>query len=214
MRHPDEGEIHAWLDGALAPDEAARIEAHVASCARCAEEVATARGLIAGASRILLALDSVPGGVIPARPATADMAAPAAGPDDGTGPVPSSRTTKPTVRRHISWFSRPLTRIAAGLVLAAGIGTVAVRRDQDAPNRLTVELRTESVAESAGQASPAPSVGDAFGGVASTPPPSLDPAPDRDGNEITRAAVRVQPQSRLPAATTGTGTDQAARGAA
>ena len=26
MRHPDEGEIHAWLDGALAADDAARID--------------------------------------------------------------------------------------------------------------------------------------------------------------------------------------------
>jgi anti-sigma factor RsiW len=28
MQHPDEGTIHAWLDGALSPEEAARVEAH------------------------------------------------------------------------------------------------------------------------------------------------------------------------------------------
>ncbi|HEU5185709.1 MAG TPA: zf-HC2 domain-containing protein, partial [Gemmatimonadaceae bacterium] len=60
MQHLDEGTIHAWLDGALGADEAARVDAHVASCARCADAVAEARGLIAASSRILTALDQVP----------------------------------------------------------------------------------------------------------------------------------------------------------
>jgi hypothetical protein len=65
MQHLDEGTIHAWLDGALSVDEAAKVEAHVAECAQCAAAVAEARGFIAGASRILTALDSVPSGVVP-----------------------------------------------------------------------------------------------------------------------------------------------------
>jgi len=60
MQHLDEGTIHAWLDGALGVEEAARVDAHVASCARCADAVAEARGLIAASSRILTALDQVP----------------------------------------------------------------------------------------------------------------------------------------------------------
>ena len=60
MQHLDEGTIHAWLDGALSADEAARAEAHVASCSACADAVAEARGLIAASSRILTALDNVP----------------------------------------------------------------------------------------------------------------------------------------------------------
>jgi anti-sigma factor RsiW len=36
MPHLDEGTIHAWLDGALGADEAAALEAHVASCDACA----------------------------------------------------------------------------------------------------------------------------------------------------------------------------------
>jgi hypothetical protein len=63
--HLDEGTIHAWLDGALDADEASRVEQHAAECATCAAAVAEARGLVAGASRILTALDSVPGGVVP-----------------------------------------------------------------------------------------------------------------------------------------------------
>ena len=66
MQHPDEGTIHSWLDGALSADEAARVEAHVKDCPECAVAVAEARGFIAGASRILTALDNAPRGVIPA----------------------------------------------------------------------------------------------------------------------------------------------------
>src|SRR6185369_17118012 len=70
MQHLDEGTIHAWLDGALSPDEVAGVEAHVAECPQCAAAVAEARGFIAASSRILTALDHVPRGVVPvARPA-------------------------------------------------------------------------------------------------------------------------------------------------
>ena len=65
MQHLDEGTIHSWLDGALTPDETARVEAHVAECAQCAAAVAEARGFIAASSRILTALDNAPRGVIP-----------------------------------------------------------------------------------------------------------------------------------------------------
>ncbi|MEO6877603.1 MAG: zf-HC2 domain-containing protein, partial [Gemmatimonadaceae bacterium] len=65
MQHPDEGTIHAWLDDALPGDERAALERHVASCAECSVLVAEARGMIAGSSRIISALDAVPGGVIP-----------------------------------------------------------------------------------------------------------------------------------------------------
>ena len=58
--HPDEGTIHAWLDGALDARESARLDAHVAGCAECAARVAEARGLIAGASRVVGLLDDDP----------------------------------------------------------------------------------------------------------------------------------------------------------
>ena len=65
MQHLEEGTIHAWLDGALPADERAQVEQHVQQCAECAALVAEARGMIAGAARIVGALDIVPGGVIP-----------------------------------------------------------------------------------------------------------------------------------------------------
>jgi hypothetical protein len=66
--HPAEGSIHAWLDGALDASEAAQVEAHVADCAACAARVAEARGLIAGASRVVGLLDETPAPLI--RPAS------------------------------------------------------------------------------------------------------------------------------------------------
>jgi len=56
--HPDEGTIHAWLDRQLDDHAAATLEAHLQRCDECAERVAEARGLIAGTSRILSALDA------------------------------------------------------------------------------------------------------------------------------------------------------------
>jgi len=63
--HPDEGTIHAWLDGALDAASAERVEAHVRGCAACSGLTAEARGLIAGASRVVAALDDVPAGTRP-----------------------------------------------------------------------------------------------------------------------------------------------------
>ena len=67
MPRPDEGLIHAWLDGQLPPDEAARIEQLAATDPEWAAAVADARGLVAASSRILSALDRVPAGVVPGR---------------------------------------------------------------------------------------------------------------------------------------------------
>ncbi|HEX7981295.1 MAG TPA: zf-HC2 domain-containing protein [Gemmatimonadaceae bacterium] len=63
--HPDEGTIHAWLDHALDAASAERVEAHVRGCAVCAALAAEARGLIAGASRVVASLDDVPAGTRP-----------------------------------------------------------------------------------------------------------------------------------------------------
>jgi hypothetical protein len=65
MQHPDEGTIHAWIDGELSPDDALALEAHLEECADCSALAAEARGLVAASSRIVSALDIVPGGVIP-----------------------------------------------------------------------------------------------------------------------------------------------------
>lgn len=108
MSRPDEGLIHAWLDGEVSAEEAARIERLVATDAEWAAAVAEARGLIAASSRIVGALDAVPGGVMPATSPTA---------------VSSAARARSVVR--------PWMRIAAAVVLVAGTVYVA-RGDEEA----------------------------------------------------------------------------------
>jgi hypothetical protein len=119
MRHLDEGTIHAWLDGALSADEATRAEAHVASCTVCAEAVAEARGLIAASTRILTALDDVPGGVMP-----------------GT-----RRETRP--RLFVSWLVRE--RIAAVVAVIVAGGALAVVLSRDTTRSASIQTASEPV---------------------------------------------------------------------
>lgn len=120
MQHLDDGTIHAWLDGALGAAEAAAVEAHVATCATCADRVAEARGLIAASSRILTALDDVPADVVPverrAVVAAARVATPAlaATPPDPPHDVAAPRT--PWGHRYGRWAA-VLAFIAAGTLV-------------------------------------------------------------------------------------------------
>jgi hypothetical protein len=126
--HPDEGKLHAWLDGALSPDESARVEAHIASCAACSAAAAEARGLVAAASRILTALDDVPGGVAPTRA------------------LPE--------RRHRLWTGWPL-RAAAGVLFVVA-GSLAVLQQMGTEHRpvATLSAPSTSPVQAAPPASP------------------------------------------------------------
>ena len=103
MQHPDEGTIHAWIDGELSQDEAAALEAHIAECTECSASVAEARGLVAASSRIVSALDIVPGGVIPAVPA-----------------------------RRRPWYASAQFRAAAAIAIVAGASMLVMRDRTDA----------------------------------------------------------------------------------
>ena len=154
MNHIDEGTIHAWLDGALSADEAAQVESHVAQCASCSAAVAEARGLIAGASRILMALDDVPGNVVPKRAA-------------GVAPA----VTAPIARRR--WRAAPwVTGIAAALILAVGVttmkrepGRMASSLPAVAPTEVAMDSATASVAAPPSVSPTAPSAGTARSGL-------------------------------------------------
>ena len=158
--HPDDGTIHAWLDGALDAEQAARLAAHVVDCAACADRVAEARGLLAGASRVVGLLDD------PALPAVLPASTPTAGTD-----LSMWRLLRVTPAR---------AAIAAVLVVAVGIsltrGRVAVDRPaapasgivsgeapkqdsvlQDAvARRLSAEQQPRTIAAAPGVAVPAP----------------------------------------------------------
>ncbi len=85
-RHIDEGTVHAWLDGQLSADEAARVERHVAACGACSALVAEARGHVAAATRILNSLEwSADAGGPASAPVVAPVAAAHRGCDRGDG---------------------------------------------------------------------------------------------------------------------------------
>jgi hypothetical protein len=107
--HPDEGTIHAWLDDALDGPASAQVAMHLADCPACATAVAEARGLIAGASRVVRALDS-------------DA--------DATGAPAWGAPVGPTAESSSLWRLLRVTparaAIAASLIVVAGI---ALTRD-------------------------------------------------------------------------------------
>jgi len=108
MQHLDEGLIHAWLDGALSEEEGARIEAHGRECPECGASIASARGLVAGATRIVSSLDAVRGGVVPEREAR---------------PSPARRSL--WTRLHLT----PARAALAATLLVAVSSLLAVRHD-------------------------------------------------------------------------------------
>jgi putative zinc finger protein len=127
--HLDEGTIHAWLDGALAPDESARVESAAASCAECAALVAEARGLVAASSRILSSLDAVPAGVLPGTSANVDQLA-------------ALRARQRASTRH--WWQDRRVMVAASLVFVAGVSSLVLRSTPDEVITPTTQMAAES----------------------------------------------------------------------
>lgn len=110
--HVDEGSVHAWLDGAFDDEAAAPVVAHLATCGTCRAAVAEARGLIAGSTRVLGALDAVPAGVVAAGDAARTAAR-----------LATQATTQPSRSGRPWWVG-----IAATAVLAVGGGAIVWMR--------------------------------------------------------------------------------------
>jgi hypothetical protein len=190
--HLDEGTAHAWLDGALAPDEAARAAAHVAGCAACAALVAEAQGLLAGASRILGALDEVPGDVVPRDAARRPTAARDAALGAALAAAAAERRT-PKARR--AWYAGVPLRAAAAVLLVAGLGTVVVRSSDRIAPRMTATsdiAASEAMASSSG---PSTSSGDPT--VTSAAPAALSRAESRQPFAARREAIANDAVARL-----------------
>src|SRR3989475_9052654 len=99
MSHVDDGTLHAYLDGELAPAEARGVDAHLAPCPACRERLDVERALITRAGELLA------------------LAAP---PERELPPVPAGHVKPPArawwqVRQPLAW--------AATVVVALGIGT-------------------------------------------------------------------------------------------
>ena len=107
--HPTDGTIHTWIDGELDAAESARLAAHMGECAECSARVAEARGLVAGASRVVGMLDASPALLV--RPESQPIAQPIA--NTMASPRGSMwRTLRVTPAR---------AAIAAVLIVAVGI---------------------------------------------------------------------------------------------
>ena len=150
MEHLDEGTVHAWLDGALAPEEGDRIERHLAECADCSGVVAEARGLIAASTRILGALDDVP--------AVRDLAPAAAGARDASAATTATSATPGTTnvasaRRRTAWPGGRYSAAAAIALIALGSAVVVKGRggagagDFAAPSMAPMAPMAERAAE-------------------------------------------------------------------
>ena len=121
--HPDEGTIHAWLDRQLDATSASTLEAHLQRCDECAERVAEARGLIAGASRVIASLDD---------PTMSSDAAP-------RRPVIVATSGAPALRRFRLTPAR--SAIAAVLVVAVGL---AIVNEHERPSSKLARASSES----------------------------------------------------------------------
>ena len=139
--HPDEGLIHAWLDDALGAAEAERLAAHAATCVECQARVAEARGLIAGASRIVAALDEVPAGT---RPQWAQSTGTAGGP---AGDAPAAPAVEPMSQRSLwRWLRVTPGRaaLAATILVAIGITLTYERAAIDTTPRSSIGLNPQT----------------------------------------------------------------------
>jgi anti-sigma factor RsiW len=149
MSHPDEGLIHAWLDGELDAAEAARVEALVKGDPAWAAAAAEARGFIAASARIVSALDDVPAGVVP-KPAPATV----------------SRIAAIAPRRTPAWW---MLRAAAAIVIVTSSAIVMSKAGEidglmtDPPAKDEAASAPSVVAEAKQKVAPAPTA------VASTP---------------------------------------------
>ncbi|HJP85315.1 MAG TPA: zf-HC2 domain-containing protein [Gemmatimonadaceae bacterium] len=196
MQHLDEGIIHAWLDGALTPDEATRVEAHVNECPQCQVAVAEARGFIAASSRILTALDDAPRGVIPAslpkrrvQPWVWRVAATVVVVATGTILLARGRTTT----QYSETSSRvPVSEARAG---RTGEATAAAAAAADSVSIGGATLSQQNAAPAA--AAPATTSAPTQRAMPRTFSPAPTPAPARTGLDRDESALETRNGARL-----------------
>ena len=191
-QHPEEGTLHAYIDGELSPAESAALEQHVGECSLCAAALAEARGFVAAASRVITTLDAAPSSA--AKPVAPTVLTPA---------IPPRRAVRPPV------FRVPYARAAALLLLVGGTAFVVDRTGMLAGGRTTAaeSMMTDAVAErDLAAATPAEAP------TTSAVPPVQAPEPAAVGTTLstgagsgaTRSARQesVAPRREMPAATT------------
>lgn len=173
-QHPDEGTLHAYIDGELPRIEAAALETHVADCASCSSALAEARGLVATASRAITALDIGP---FSARKPAVLVAGVASDPARGTARRPVFRVS--------------YARAAALLVVVGGTAVVIERSGTwEGPRVSLIESPAPDVPSSGEAVATAPGAG-TMAAPTSTPQP-IAPA----GRSIEATAGAAGPRAR------------------
>ncbi len=199
---PDEGLIHEWLDGQLDTASSAEMEALVARSPEFAARVAEARGLVAAAARILTALDSVPGGVVPGAGELGALPSRVAASGGAGGH--SDVAAGGAARRGIPW--RRLSSIAAVLMVAA-TGVVLVQRAPDSSSALGASAEQAATEEAPRAAPSAPSASSApnasrmrpAGPGAASMAPSAMAAPRPMSSAPQRSATAAKSSASEPA---------------
>jgi hypothetical protein len=163
--HPDEGTIHAWLDRQLDDATTATLEAHLQRCDECAERVAEARGLIAGASRVVASLDAAD-----APAASAERAGAPASRPWGPAILPTTRALGLPAFR----FTPARSAIAAVLVVA--VATAIVHENQQPSSKLA-SIAAESAAAVRSGVTPIASAPSVAAAPATTPSPTAAASP-------------------------------------
>ena len=174
MQHLDEGTIHAWIDGELSPEQAVELETHVRDCTECAAAVAEARGLVAASTRILTALDHVPGGVIPS--------------------VPDIAPAQLVPRR---WYQRMDVRAAAALLFVAGASVLVARTRMDLADSRAMIATADKAPVASSVAAEIGDAGSAEGNQKATADvSSASPAPAATAPAATAPAIAESPSTR------------------
>ena len=175
MSHVDDGMLHAYLDGELAPADARGVDAHMAQCPDCRRRLDEERALIARAAE-LLALATPPDRQVP--------------------PFRAGDVKAPT---RVWWRVRLPLAWAATVALALGIGSYLGR--EAAPPRLA-ETATDSAAARPGSLARRESRPEARGTVrtpraVTSAPAAVSPAPGgaRADNIAPRRAEPVVPRA-------------------
>lgn len=169
MSHVAEGELHAWLDGALdqlGERRAQQVREHLRRCASCRERRAAEEALRARAAEVLAMATPRAGEALPLE-ALLERA-------KRVPPPEAARSTRGSGLARLGWAASVLIALGAGwtgreLWLRSGREAGAPGGDRTA-TRVAVESPTAAVSE------PAPLV-EAIPGPVAAPPPASPPVP-------------------------------------